>query len=85
MSNTKPQANKTIDEIKEATKRFCRTDESADNLANYISALITEARIDESSHTVYDGVGVSFVTGSLALGFESISQVDRLAQLKEKL
>jgi len=41
----------TLDEIKEATKRFCRTDEAADNLAEYIQALITKARIDELQNT----------------------------------
>ena len=38
-------SNKTISEIKEATKRFCRTDKAADNLAEYIQTLIAEERI----------------------------------------
>ena len=32
-----------LDDIKEATKRFCRTDEAADNLAKYILQLLNEA------------------------------------------
>ena len=36
-----------LDEIKEATRRFCRTDEAADNLAKYILQLLDEAQINE--------------------------------------
>lgn len=43
---TTPTSN-TSDELREAVKRFCRTDEAADNLVAYIEAHCNKARIDE--------------------------------------
>ena len=60
-----------LDDIKEATKRFCRTDEAADNLAKYILQLLNEARIDEHTYIAWRPSELKFIE----------AQADRLSQL----
>ena len=70
-------SSKTIDEIKEATKRFCRTDKAADNLAEYIQDLITEAKIEELQK-VHNDWRRTYQSEKVQSNVEQ-----RLAQLKE--
>lgn len=69
------------DELKQAVKRFCRTDQAADNLVAYITQQTQEARIDELERVDQAYKWKSIVTYS---GFKKwqANRLKAIAQLK---
>lgn len=66
-------------DLKERFKRFCRTDEAADNLVEAIEQLIREARIDEiQTHRGFDMI--TDKPAGIVMTHKEVE--DRLEQLK---
>ena len=81
--NLQNKESNTLDkELKEAVKRFCRTDEAADNLTTFIETLIqreqNKARLEAYKHISLSDVGMKEPLKSWLKGY--ITEVESLLE-----